>query len=748
MVITSTIGFPRIGPKRELKKAVESLWKGDINEEELLLRSDDIRLTNYRIQKEKGIDLIPSWDCSLYDKVLDHSVLFGQIPERYLKFGEPTSTEVYFAMARGKEASPPLEMTKWFDTNYHYIVPELTSSFELTENLPLREYLFAKSEGIDTKPVLLGPYTFLKLAKLADEEVFKQKLYELLPLYKKILKELDENGAGFIQIEEPALIYGEDSDLVQTCTDLYKKLSSVKSSSKWILQTYFEHIDEHFRTVTTWPFDYIGLDFVRGIENLDSLKRYSLPKDKRLALGIIDGRNVWKSDLKKTVKILAEVKDQGYLNDAIVQPSCSLMHIPYSLKKEKFLSKELKGLLSFAEERLDELAILKKTLLNDLKLPSNYRAPDLSSFSTITKTRERIKNIKEHDFQRNKPFPERACLQQRKLNLPLLPTTTIGSFPQTDELRKVRVKWKTKKITPNEYKEYIHKEIIKVIELQEEIGLDVLVHGEFERTDMVEFFGQKLNGFFFTKSGWVQSYGSRCVKPPIIYGDVERTAPMTVEKITFAQSRTTKPVKGMLTGPVTIINWSFPREDIKREEIAFQIALALRDETLDLEKSGISIIQIDEPALREGLPIKKDRQQEYLDWAVRSFRLCSSGVKDDTQIHTHMCYSDFNEIIRTIYDLDADVISIENARSSDELLSVFKDFNYDHYIGPGVWDVHSPTVPLAEEIEDKIKKVSNHIKKELLWINPDCGLKTRDYPETIESLKNMVRAAQKLREEL
>jgi len=747
LILTSTIGFPRIGEKRELKKSIESSWKGNIQNDELIKDAESVKMRNYSIQKEKGLDLIPSNDFSFYDSILDHSIMLGQIPKRYLEFGKPTSLDVYFAMARGKGQVTALGMTKWFDTNYHYIVPELVGEFKITENLPLKEYNWAKEKGIKTKPVIIGMYTYLKLAKIKDTNALKENLMKLAPCYSKILGDLSEAGVEYVQIDEPALIFGEDNEIIKLVGELYNKVAQFKGNSKWILQTYFEDIHEHYDEVIRWPFDYIGLDFIRGKKTLSTMKSKGLPEGKKLAIGIIDSRNIWKSDFKEIANLLNEIKSVGLLDGAIIQPSSSLLHVPYSTSFEKDIPKELHDAFAFALEKLDELTKIKNSLNKDkIELLKELKSPP--ALSKSKRVQARLKNITNKDFQRTKPFPERIELQKRKLDLPILPTTTIGSFPQTKEVRKIRASWKSKKITGKEYKEFIRNEIKSVIKLQEDIGLDVLVHGEFERTDMVEFFGQKLKGFFFTKNGWVQSYGTRCVKPPIICGDVERTAPMTVEKISFAQSQTSKPMKGMLTGPITILNWSFPRKDIPKKEITYQIALALREETIDLEEKGIKIIQIDEPALREGLPIKPSYRREYLDWAIKGFRLCSSGVKDETQIHTHMCYCEFNEIIEDIYALDADVISIENARNSDELLKVFKEFNYNHHIGPGVYDVHSERIPPVPEIENKIKKISNHINKELLWINPDCGLKTRDFPETIESLKNMVKATQNLRGKL
>lgn len=752
MIYTSNIGFPRIGERRELKKIVESYWKNEISSEELLKNINDIKKYNYLIQKEKGIDIIPSNDFSLYDHVLDQSIMLRHIPERYLQFGKPDSLEVYFAMARGKGYIQALEMTKWFDTNYHYIVPEIpdggsikSDGGRINGNRPLKEYLWAKNElRLETKPTIIGLYTYLKLCKIKDEKIFKQRLASISDSYKQILNELSKEKVKYIQIEEPALVLAEDPSIVGLTGEIYSEIAKEKSGSKWILATYFEDVSEYFSTVANFPFDYIGLDLIRSEKNLEILKTRSLPESKRFALGIVDGRNVWKSDIQKILNTLKVLDKEGLLEEAIIQPSCSLLHLPYSTKHEKSMPKEIQESLAFSVEKLEELSTIKKLFLSGKDAPEKK----IKSHPRNKRVIDRSNLIKESDFERSKPFAERKVIQSRRLNLPKLPTTTIGSFPQTERLRRTRALWKGKKISGQEYSRFINEEITAVLELQEEIGLDVLVHGEFERTDMVEFFGEKLNGFLFTKNGWVQSYGTRCVKPPLIYSDVERPKAMTVDKITFAQSKTTKPVKGMLTGPVTILNWSFPRIDITREQVAYQIALALRDEVGDLEKNGIKIIQIDEPAIREGLPLKVNKREEYLRWAVRAFKLCSSGVKDETQIHTHMCYSDFNEIIRAIYDMDADVISIENARSSDEILSVFKEFNYDHFIGPGVYDVHSPRVPSVLELKDKIKKIGNHIRKELLWINPDCGLKTRDYPEVKESLKNMVEAAMEIRKTL
>jgi 5-methyltetrahydropteroyltriglutamate--homocysteine methyltransferase len=746
MIQTSIIGFPRIGEKRDLKKAIESFWAGEIDEASLIKSAEKIKEKNYNLQIEHGIDIIPSNDFSLYDGVLDLSVMLGQVPKRYLEHGPANSIQTYFAMARGKGSTPPLEMTKWFDTNYHYTVPELTGSFELIENRPLTEFKWAEKKlGIKTKPVLLGFYTYLKLAKVKKESQFKEMLASLSKIYETILRELDEAGADYVQIDEPALVLGEDSEIVKFAGDLYREISKSKKNSEWILQTYYEDISEHFDEVLKWPFDYLGLDLVRGSKNLEHISKLTGASKKKLALGLVDGRNIWKNNISGSLKTLKHLESKGLLEEAIIQTSCSLSHVPYTVRNEKNIPAGLDGRLAFAVEKLDELSEIKQCHTKD-KMPKQESA----GFSSVPdpKTSSSLNDLKESDFKRPKPFAERIKMQQRVLNLPLLPTTTIGSFPQTEDLRKVRSDWKKGKMTDEDYKTFIQQEIVSILSLQEMIGLDVLVHGEFERTDMVEFFGEKLKGFHFTGSGWVQSYGSRCVRPPIIFDDVKRTKPMTVDEVAFAQTQTSKHVKGMLTGPVTIVNWSFPRIDIPKKDIAFQIALALREETKDLEKAGIRIIQIDEPAIREGLPLKKSDREDYLDWSVKAFRLASSGVKDETQIHTHMCYSDFNEMIRSIYEMDADVLSIENARSSDELLAVFKEFNYDHQIGPGVYDIHTERIPSASEIEDKIRKVLNHIRKELLWINPDCGLKTRKYPESTKSLHNMVEAARKIRQSL
>ena len=750
MITTSIIGFPRIGQKRELKKGVESFWKGSASADDLLKIALEIKRKNYEIQKETGVDIIPSNDFTFYDAVLDHSIMLGQIPKRYIENNDPLSLETYFAMARGKESIPPLEMTKWFDTNYHYTVPELTENFKVFHNRPLKEFEWAKNNlGIKTKPVIMGIYTYLKLAKLNDSELFARKLKELAKPYAQILDELDKASVEYIQIDEPSLVLGEDRDLVKLAGEIYSEIAKIKKNSKWILQTYFEDVTEHFSEIISWPFDYIGLDLVRGKTNISALQKIGFPKDKRVALGITDGRNVFRTDIKEVFEVLKQIHSLGLLENSILQPSSSLLHLPYSVKDEKNLPKELNGYIYFAKEKLEELHLIKKLFADGL--PDHEKLKKYSDdFQTEVdeKMRKRLSNIKDSDFKRGKSFADRKMIQNRRFNLPLFPTTTIGSFPQTEKLRKTRAEWKSNKISTEQYKQLIKDDITEVIKLQEKIGLDVLVHGEFERTDMVEFFGMQMNGFLFTKNGWVQSYGTRCVKPPIIYGDVSRKNPMTLEEAIFSQSLTSKPVKGMLTGPITIINWSFLRPDIHKREVAYEIALALRDETIDLEKNGIKMIQIDEPAIREGLPLKRHKREEYLNLSVKAFRLCSSGVKDETQIHTHMCYSEFNEIIRQIYDLDADVISIENARSSDELLKVFKDFNYDHFIGPGIYDVHTERVPSVEEIFDRIKKITNYLRKDLIWINPDCGLKTRGYAETVESLKNMVKAARKSREEI
>ncbi|MGC8869200.1 MAG: 5-methyltetrahydropteroyltriglutamate--homocysteine S-methyltransferase [Sulfurihydrogenibium sp.] len=757
---TTVYGYPKIGPNRELKKVVESYWKKEISKEELWEKTQEINLNRVKKIKESGIDIIPSNDFSLYDFVLDVATMFNVIPERFKKIED--SLDRYFAMARGSDDAIACEMTKWFDTNYHYIVPELAGDIKLVKNRPLESYRNIKQAlGIETKPVIVGPFTFVYLSKVyqrqegsilmqmvkaPESEKFEQFLDLFANLYNQVLKELKAEGVKAVQLDEPAFVLDLSEKEVNLALKTYEKLVEGLDGLDIFVQTYYESLSAYDKLINL-PVKGIGLDFVSNNENFENIKKYGFPKDKILVAGVVSGRDPWKTDLQSTANFIKSLTDYIPAENIILSNAAPLFHLPVSLAPEVgHLSEDLINLLSFADERLLELKTLKEHFTEGKELPAQ-NLQDIRDKYKNEEVRKLVDNYKNKEVSRPTPFKERYKKQMDILKLPLFPTTTIGSFPQTQEVRKTRADYKAGRITEEQYKEFIRKQIQNVIKIQEELDIDVLVHGEFERTDMVEFFGEKLEGFAFTKNGWVQSYGTRCVRPPIIYGDVSRPNPMTVEEITYAQSLTNRPVKGMLTGPVTILNWSFYRKDIPKEDIAYQIALALREEVEDLEKAGIKIIQIDEPAFREGLPLKKNKQQHYLNWAVKAFKLSHNTVKDETQIHTHMCYSEFNEIIEYIYKMDADVISIEASRSKGEILQAFENFKYDHAIGIGVYDIHSPRVPREEEIEEILRRSLRYIDKELIWVNPDCGLKTRGWDETIKSLKNMVNVAKKLRKE-
>jgi len=736
-VKTTVFGYPKIGPQRELKKVLESYWNGKTSQAELIKTSENLILNNAKTIAKHGIDIIPSNEFSFYDFILDLSVMFNVIPERFRKI--ENSPEKYFAIARGTADAPASEMTKWFNTNYHYIVPEIESNteFELKENKPLKEYELLKfSLNFKTKPVITGPFTYLYCAKLKDYSYFLDKITSV---YCSLLKELEESGTEEVQFDEPAMVLDLDNKTVREIIDCYKKITKHFNKIKIYVQTYYEALSEYERIVYELPVHGIGFDFVNGKENLENISKFGFPKDKFLIAGVVSGRDPWRTDFKETLKLIETLTK--FNEKIILSNSCPLIHLPVTIKNETF-PEELLKILSFANERLEELAILK-IVINEGKEPP---VQDLSMKFVNPAVSEKVSQISQKTLQRKPEFAERYKKQMESLKLPLFPTTTIGSFPQTTEIRKVRADYKAGRISIEEYENFINKEIRKAIEIQEKIGLDVLVHGEFERTDMVEFFAEKLQGFAITKNGWVQSYGSRFVRPPIIYGDVWRKKPLILKETLYAQTLTKKPVKGILTGPITLLQWSYPRKDISKEEIAYQIALALNEEVMELEKAGIKIIQIDEPAFREGMPLKKAKVNQYFDWAIKSFRIVTHSVKPETQIHTHMCYSDFNDIIEKIYELDADVISIEASRSRGEILKAFENFRYDRGIGIGVYDIHSPRVPKLEEIIEIVERSIKLIDISLLWINPDCGLKTRGWQETIASLNNMVKVAFLLRE--
>jgi 5-methyltetrahydropteroyltriglutamate--homocysteine methyltransferase len=757
-VISSNVGYPRIGEKREWKKALEQFWTGKLEREAFLKRIEEVRLQHLKKQKEHGIDLIPVGDFSLYDHVLDTAVMFGLVPKRFKYSGGKVSLETYFDIARGTKEAVAAEMTKWFNTNYHYIVPELNETTPaLVENRPLQFFQEAKQKlGIHGKPVILGPITFVKLSKGYDKNDFKSVVEQFVPLYAEILRELEAEGAEWVQLDEPILVTSILSDELSLVNEVYQALKDAAPNVKVMVQTYFDSI-EHYEEVVSLPVQGIGLDFVHDNgQNLAALKKYGFPKDKELAAGVIDGRNIWRADLEGTFSLLSEIEEVVSKTRLIVQPSSSLLHVPVTVKNEELLDDILKNALAFADEKLDEISILTNGMNNGKRVIQKeidesteaIHKLNQSSIRNNTQVREAIRSLQKDQAERKAPFTVRRGLQEQAFQLPLLPTTTIGSFPQTKEVRKQRLKWRKGELTDREYEGYIKAEIKKWTNIQEDLGLDVFVHGEFERTDMVEYFGEKLAGFQFTKYGWVQSYGSRCVKPPLIYGDVAFKKPMTVAETVYAQSLTNKPVKGMLTGPTTILNWSFVRNDISRYEVANQIALSLRKEVEALEGNGIRMIQVDEPAIREGLPLKREKWAGYLDAAVYTFKLATSSVQNETQIHTHMCYSDFKNIIHAIKALDADVISIETSRSHGELIHAFEDNTYDKGIGLGVYDIHSPRVPLLEELTRNIHRALQVLDPKLFWINPDCGLKTRGIEETVAALQVMVKAAEQTREEL
>ncbi|MCA5004235.1 5-methyltetrahydropteroyltriglutamate--homocysteine S-methyltransferase [Sphingobacterium bovistauri] len=770
MLLTNNLGYPRVGPFRELKKANEAYWAKKISAEELLNAAKEIRENNWKTQKAAGIDLIPSNDFSFYDQVLDLSLTVGAIPTRYQslvnKVDNNYSLDLYFAMARGFQADgidvTASEMTKWFDTNYHYMVPEFTKdqTFKLTSEKFLNEYNEAKAAGIETKPVVIGPITYLLIGKEKEAGFDRIDLIDrLLPVYEQIISKLAAAGAKYIQIDEPYLALDIDAKVKALYTTVFEKLNAAAGDSKLIATTYFEALKDNEDLALSLPVHALHLDLVRGENQLDTVLA-KVPASLTLSLGVVEGRNIWKNDYEKSLaKIQQAVAALG--KDRVwVGTSSSLLHVPNDLDsetKEDTLPAEVKNWLAFAKQKLAEvkdLAVLAEGDV-DAKTAERFEANKAAAESRRTsplihkpEVKTRVSNITDEDAKRTSTFAERKAAQQVKFNLPSFATTTIGSFPQTKDVRKWRADLKKGVITQEEYDKAIAEETESVIRLQEALDIDVLVHGEFERNDMVEYFGEQLAGYAFTQYGWVQSYGSRCVKPPVIYGDVYRPEDMTVRWSAYAQSLTDRPVKGMLTGPVTILQWSFVRNDQPRETTTYQIALAILDEVQALEKAGIKIIQIDEPAIREGLPLRQADQQKYLDWAVRSFRVSSSNVDDDTQIHTHMCYSEFNNVIKDIAAMDADVITIETSRSQMKLLNAFAgEFKYPNDIGPGVYDIHSPRVPSKEEMIDLLRKAKDVVPASQLWVNPDCGLKTRAWPETKAALEAMVEAAKVLRAE-
>lgn len=762
-MLKNNLGYPRIGIKRELKTACENYWYGKIKKSILFDVAFKLRKKHWKIQKKFKIDLIPCNDFSFYDHILDMSFLLGVIPKRYNilyynKKLKPT-IDLYFAMARGYQKKnldiTAMEMTKWFDTNYHYIVPEFYKNQKF--------YIFCKKifnefeEGkkilkIPPKPVLIGPVSYLLLGKEKEKKFNKIELIKkLVPIYIKILNKLYKQGASWIQIDEPFLSLDLNEEEKKAFQYTYFKINKFCKKIKILLTTYFEGLGENTDLVLNLPVNALHLDLVKDPYQLDNIIK-KIPKKLILSLGLIDGRNIWKNNYTESIKTINKSISKLGKERIMISTSCSLLHVPFDINYENNISSKIKKYISFSYQKLEEINDLykiikgnKKLLNNNLNLLEEYKK---SKFINNKHVKERVKKITKKDFKRKNSFYIRQKIQKKKFNFPIFPTTTIGSFPQTKKIRNIRYKFKKKKISLKNYEKKIKKFILNVIKKQEKIGLDVLVHGEFERNDMVEYFGENLKGFISTENGWVQSYGSRCVKPPILYGDVERKKDITVKWSNFAQKNTKKIVKGMLTGPITILQWSFVRNDQPRSITSKQIALAIQDEVKSLEKSGIKIIQIDEPAFREGLPLKKKKRKNYFDWAINSFKLTSSNIKNETQIHTHMCYSEFHDIIKYISKMDADVITIETSRSQMELLEIFSNFKYPNEIGPGIYDVHSPRIPSVKEMLNFLKKASSLLPIKNIWVNPDCGLKTRKWSETIISLKNMIKCAKQARKEI
>ena len=758
------LGFPRIGAKRELKFALEKYWRGDISQTEFLAQARQRRDINWQTQQEAGIDILPVGDFAHYDHVLNTSLLLGLVPERFKAHQHhnegSNDLDLEFRVARGQAPTgcqcAASDMTKWFNTNYHYIVPELSSALLNNPNADvnvsplLAQFSDAQKVTDNRKLVLLGPITYLHLSQIESSVVANEEKLALLPAllarYQQVLNKLSAAGVEWLQLDEPALGLELSDDWQQAFTQAYKTLE--KGALKVLLTTYFASIDHHINLIKALPFDGLHIDTIAEQTNVNSIVE-QLPNDWIISLGVVNGRNVWKTDLVSTYQKLQPLYRQ--LGDRLwLAPSCSLLHSPVDLDSEQKLDGEFKSWLAFAKQKCHELALLKQALVtnnsDDITLYANAAlARCVSKRIHNDAVQARVKQLTAGDFHRAQPFAERKINQQNALNLPLLPTTTIGSFPQTGDIRETRAKWRRQEITQAEYTVLIQAQIKDAIERQEEIGLDVLVHGEAERNDMVEYFGELLAGVAFTQFAWVQSYGSRCVKPPIIFGDISRKKPMTVEWASYAQSLTSKPVKGMLTGPVTILCWSFVRDDLPREQVANQIALAISDEVEDLIGAGIEIIQIDEPAIREGMPVKQSQWQNYLNWATASFCLSAAKAPSKTQIHTHMCYSEFNDILPAIIALDADVLTVETSRSNMALLDAFDERAYPNDLGPGVYDIHSPNVPSVEWMVNLLEKAQNYIPPQRLWVNPDCGLKTRGWSETKLALENMVLAAKQLR---
>jgi len=754
---TSVIGYPRIGASRELKFVLEDYFKGQVSLELLQHTASTLRQQHWTIQQKQQIDYISSGDFSFYDGVLDTALLFNIVPKRYIQLAL-NELDTYFAMARGYQGQhgdvKALAMKKWFNTNYHYLVPEIEqdTTIKLAGSKLFNEYNEAKALGIETKPTLVGAFTLLKLAKYTGTKTAEYFIESTIAAYQDVIRKLESLGAKWIQFDEPYLVTDLSHEDLDLFTTLYQGILSAKDTSKVLCQTYFGDIRDSFNIVQTLPFDGIGLDFVEGVESLALVEQSNWSETQLLFAGVINGKNIWKNNYEKTIALVNQIKK--IVPHVVIGTSCSLLHVPYSVKQETKLEQSVINHLAFAEEKLEELAQLKQILsfANPAEHPlyiANQQVSILERFAKQEQLAATIAKLSEDEFTRHPHFKERAQIQKERLNLEKLPTTTIGSFPQTADVRAKRSAYKKGKLSEEQYKQFNFEKIKECIKKQEEIGLDVLVHGEFERNDMVEYFGEALDGFIFTQFAWVQSYGTRCVKPPIIWGDITRSKPITVEYSVYANSLTAKHVKGMLTGPVTILNWSFPREDIGLKEMAYQIALAIRDEVLDLEANGIQIIQIDEAALREKLPLRKsDWRSQYLDWAIPAFRLTHSKVQADTQVHTHMCYSQFSDIIKDIDAMDADVITFEASRSDLSLIDTLHAVSFQTEVGPGVYDIHSPRIPSVDELEQAIKRIYDKVDVSKLWINPDCGLKTRGEHETWASLANLVEATKRFRKKL
>ncbi len=762
MTTSANLGFPRIGSNRELKRALEGYWGGRIDLQELESVGRRLRQEHWELQRDAGIDHIPSNDFSYYDQVLDACAMVGAVPARYGFSGNEVDLDLYFAMARGSQQGgrdvTAMEMTKWFDTNYHYIVPELAAeqTFALKSTKVIDEFTEALELGITTRPVLLGPVSFLLLGKVRDGAVEPTELLDrLLPVYEQVLARLAAAGARWVQIDEPCLVLDLSPSATQALEHAWARLREAAGEMKLMLTTYFGTLGPNLDLAVGLGAAGLHIDLVRGADQLDDVLT-RLPAGTVLSLGVVNGRNVWVNDLTASLDLLDRAKAKLGADRLIVAGSCSLIHVPIDVCSEKVLEAEIVGWLSFAMQKLDEIVVLAGAVgdgrdgIADVLIRNRERLENRRTSTRVHRpeVRARVASLGPDDARRQSPYAQRKLIQRQKLGLPVFPTTTIGSFPQTAEVRNTRAALRKGEITQDEYDRFLESEIDRTIRFQEKIGLDVLVHGEPERNDMVQYFGEQLDGYAFTEHGWVQSYGSRYVRPPIIFGDVRRPRPMTVRWSKYAASITDKPIKGMLTGPITMLQWSFVRDDQPRRDTARQIALAIRDEVCDLEEAGVSMVQIDEPAIREGLPLRRADWPAYLEWSVECFRLAASGVRDDTQIHTHMCYSEFNDIIEAIGNMDADVISIESSRSQMELLEAFESYRYPNEIGPGVYDIHSPRVPSMREMQDLLMLAAKRLAPDQIWVNPDCGLKTRSWQEVKPALENMVNAAKAVRAEL